>query len=101
MYVSPRTETERVLVDCWQEVLGVGKIGVSDNFFEIGGHSLLATRVITRIRSHFAIDLELRRLFEAPTIAALAELIEDRLLAEIEALTEEEAERLVGDGVDG
>ncbi len=99
--VAPRTETERVLVECWQEVLGVGNVGVLDNFFEIGGHSLLATRVISRIRGHFAIDLELRRLFEAPTIAALAQMIEDQLLAEIEALSEEEAERLVGDGVDG
>jgi amino acid adenylation domain-containing protein len=93
--VAPRTDTERFLADCWRDVLSVDGIGVFDNFFEVGGHSLLATRIISRIRQQFQIELELRRLFEAPTIAQLADSIEDQLIADIEALSEEEAEHLL------
>ncbi len=92
--VVPRTDTERFLAESWQEVLGISEVSVYDNFFEVGGHSLLATRIIARVRRHFEIELELRRIFEAPTIADLATAIEDLLLAEVEALSEEEAERL-------
>jgi len=71
-FVAPRTETEETLAGIWSEVLGVSQVGIHDNFFELGGHSLLATTVISRIRGSFSVELPLRYLFEAPTIARLA-----------------------------
>jgi hypothetical protein len=71
-FVAPRTEVEKVLAGIWSEVLGVTQVGIHDNFFELGGHSLLATTVISRIRGSLSVELPLRYLFEAPTIARLA-----------------------------
>jgi len=71
-FVAPRTETEKVLAQIWSDVLGVSKIGIHDNFFELRGHSLLATTVISRIRAAFSVELPLRYVFEAPTVARLA-----------------------------
>ena len=62
-------------------ILGVARVGVLDNFFEIGGHSLLATRVISRIRDTFTVELPLRRLFESPTVAATAAAVGEALAA--------------------
>jgi len=75
-YVAPRTPVEQVLVRIWGEVLGLKRVGVHDNFFELGGHSLLATQLISRVRDAFQVELPLRTLFEAPTVAALAQEIE-------------------------
>jgi thioesterase domain-containing protein len=76
-FASPQTPTEERLARLWGEVLGLEHVGRYDNFFELGGHSLLATRLITRIRDTFQVDLSLRRLFETPTIAAVANFIDD------------------------
>ncbi len=84
-YTAPRTVVEEALVAIWQEVLGVARIGVHDNFFALGGHSLLATRVISRIQQTFQVAVPLRALFEAPTVTGLAAVIEEMLLREIEA----------------
>ncbi|MEG4235607.1 amino acid adenylation domain-containing protein [Microcoleus sp. Pol11C3] len=78
-FVAPRTPSEAKLAAMWAEVLGVQQVGINDNFFELGGHSLLATQIISRIRQAFAIELPLRHLFEAPTIASLGKIIEPRL----------------------
>ncbi|RUS92603.1 hypothetical protein DSM106972_098580 [Dulcicalothrix desertica PCC 7102] len=77
-YVAPQTDVEQVLVEIWANILTMGKqpIGIHDNFFELGGHSLLATQLTSRIRDIFHIDLPLRSLFEAPTIASLAKYIQ-------------------------
>ncbi len=75
-YEAPRTPCEERLAEIWAEVLGVARIGRHDNFFALKGHSLLATQVLSRIRDAFDVQLPLRSLFEAPTIAALAERIE-------------------------
>jgi acyl carrier protein len=75
-FVAPRTAVEKTLSETWAQVLGLEQVGVYDNFFELGGHSLSATRVISRLCDTFRLELPLRRLFEAPTVAELAELIE-------------------------
>ena len=75
-FVNARTPTEELLVGIWCEVLGVKEVSVHDNFFDLGGHSLLATVLISRIRNAFHIGLPLQVLFEAPTVAELAEQIE-------------------------
>jgi acyl carrier protein len=75
-FVPVRNPIEDVVAGIWTEVLKLERIGVHDNFFELGGHSLLATRVISRLRRAFQSDFPLRLLFEAPTIAGLAALIE-------------------------
>ena len=74
-YVAPRNGIEEMLVQIWTEVLKVGQVGIYDNFFEIGGHSLLATQLVSRVRSLFKIELPLRSLFAAATVAELAHLI--------------------------
>lgn len=94
-YVAPRNSVEATIATIWSEILGVEIVGIYDNFFELGGHSLLATQVLARLRQTFQVDLPLRQLFEAHTVAAIAEQIEAILLAEIEELTETEAQELV------
>nr|WP_302478370.1 phosphopantetheine-binding protein [Burkholderia ubonensis] len=77
----PGTPLEAALAAIWSEVLKVERIGLHDNFFELGGHSLLATRVAARIRARLGVELPLRLLFEAPTVAELAVAIIDAELA--------------------
>ena len=78
-FVGPGTPTEAKMAAIWAEVLGLKRVGINDNFFELGGHSLLAAQIISRMGQAFAIELPLRLLFEAPTIASLGKMIEPRL----------------------
>lgn len=78
-FVPPRTPVEEVIARIWAEILDLEQVGIHDNFLECGGHSLLAAQVISRIRNTLAIELSLRSLFEAPTIAELAQQIETEL----------------------
>ncbi|GAB4384103.1 MAG: hypothetical protein Kow00121_47110 [Elainellaceae cyanobacterium] len=71
----PKTSLEKSLVDLWSQLLGRKQVGIQDNFFELGGHSLMATQLVSRIRDRFQVELPLRSLFEAPTIAELAQKI--------------------------
>ena len=75
-YAPPQNEDERILADIWAQVLGVEQVGVHDDFFELGGHSLLATQVTARAREAFQVELPMTWLFEAPTVADLALIIE-------------------------
>ena len=71
-YLGARTAIEEILVGIFEEVLGLDRVGVRDNFFEIGGHSLLATQVISRVRSAFGVEIGVRSIFEKPTVEGLA-----------------------------
>jgi acyl carrier protein len=76
VFVAPRTAVEERLAGIWAELLRVERVGIHDNFFELGGHSLLVTQIISRLRDAFQVELPLPRLFELPTIAELAPVIE-------------------------
>ncbi|MFN6479636.1 non-ribosomal peptide synthetase [Nostoc sp. DedQUE07] len=78
-FVAPRTPTEEIVADIWIQILKREHIGIYDNFFDLGGHSLLATQAISRLRKAFKVELPLRSLFEAPTLAQLVERIEKML----------------------
>ncbi len=76
--VRPRTSLEEEVAAIWDEVLGKTGAGVTDDFFALGGHSLLAIRLLGRVRDKFHVDLPVRRLFETPTVAGVAEFIASR-----------------------
>ncbi|MHC5769305.1 MAG: amino acid adenylation domain-containing protein [Nostoc sp.] len=75
-YIAPRTPVEQVLVKIFVEVLGLKSVGIYDNFFELGGHSLLATQLVSRVRDTLHVELPLRSVFEASTIAELSKVVE-------------------------
>ena len=107
LYVAPGNASEQAIADIWVEILGVKRIGVHDNFFDLGGHSLKATQVVSRLRDMFQCAIPLRHMFEFPTISELAAAIDskaidelngdklDRLLGEVEEMSEEEAQKLL------
>ena len=76
-FVAPSTEYEVRIAEIWQTLLGIERIGTQDDFFEAGGHSLLATQVMSRLYQRFDVDVPLRTLFEATTLGAFAERVEE------------------------
>jgi len=95
-YVPPETPSEELIAEIWCSLLGVDRVGVHDDFFDLGGHSLLAPQVVARIGEELGIEPPLRLLLEAPTVARLALAVEELLLEQIEGMSEDEAQRLVG-----
>ncbi|HJT27199.1 MAG TPA: HAD-IIIC family phosphatase [Pyrinomonadaceae bacterium] len=109
VYTAPSTPVEEMLADIWTSILNLDRVGIKDNFFKIGGHSLLGTLLISRIRDNFQVELPLLVLFERPTIAGLAEVIEQELIKQVDSslmaemmegldqLTDEEVKALLTD----
>ena len=81
-YVAPRSPAEEILATIWQEVLGIERVGIHDQFFDLGGHSLLAARVTARAGERLGVEISARALFDTPTIAELAEQIAHLPLAD-------------------
>jgi amino acid adenylation domain-containing protein len=92
-FVEPRTPLEGRLTQIMAGLLHLERVGVEDNFFLLGGHSLLGAQVIARVRDAFGIELPLRSLFEAPTVAALSAEVERRILDRLASMSEDEARR--------
>ncbi len=108
-YVVPDSPAEKKLALIWREILDVERIGIRDNFFDLGGNSLLATQLVSRIREEFQIELELKKLFQDPTISGLAAVMEEgekkeseedkiaRTLEKMEDISDREAEEMIRD----
>ncbi len=97
--VAPRTAAEERVALLWAALLGMDAdavIGVHDNFFRLGGHSILAVRLNSRIQEEFDVALPLRVIFERPTVAQLADAIEEEIRAEIAAMTDDELAEMSG-----
>jgi acyl-coenzyme A synthetase/AMP-(fatty) acid ligase/acyl carrier protein len=93
-YEAPRDPVEEKIAAIWKEILGVDQVGVHDDFFRLGGHSLLATQAAAKVRDAFALEITLRDLFQAPTVAGLAVAITDRMLRQAD---EQELAQLVSE----
>ncbi|WP_169946195.1 non-ribosomal peptide synthetase [Microbispora sp. H11081] len=94
-HVPPGTDAELLVAEIWAELLGIAAVGVNDDFFTLGGHSLLATRIAARLRRATGVEVPMRTIFERRTVAELAVALEDLLVADLENMSEEEAERLL------
>jgi amino acid adenylation domain-containing protein len=104
VFVAPRSPIEEELARIFGEVLGVERVGIHDNFFDLGGHSLLVTQVVSRINRAFQIEISLRDLFDAPTVSGISTVIVQsqirqaegeafsQMLADLEGLSEAEIE---------
>ena len=95
VFVAPRTPIEKRIAEILCALFKVKEVGINDNFFLLGGHSLLGAQLLTKIRNGFGIDLPLRAVFDAPTIATLSATIEREIVARVESMTEAEAQALV------
>jgi amino acid adenylation domain-containing protein len=110
-YSPPKTPVEKTLAPIWSELLSLDRVGIHDNFFDLGGDSLAATRIASQIINTFNLELPLKALFGSPTIFDMALVISEhrqkrigepamgKILTELEALTDEEAQRLVSDEI--
>ncbi|MFN8596438.1 MAG: amino acid adenylation domain-containing protein, partial [Anaerolineae bacterium] len=111
-FTAPRTPVEETLSRIWSELLKVERVSIDANFFELGGHSLLATQLVSRLRTEFEVEVPVRSVFEAPTIEQLAVVIAqhqaeqvadhedvERLLAELEHLSDDEARQMMHTGI--
>jgi acyl transferase domain-containing protein/thioesterase domain-containing protein len=86
-YIAPRDDVERTLVGFWEDLLGVDRIGVEDNFFDLGGHSLIAVRLFAKVKKTWSVDFPISVLFEAPTVERCASLVKD-VIGEVAPSTE-------------
>ncbi|MGE5400588.1 MAG: phosphopantetheine-binding protein, partial [Ignavibacteriales bacterium] len=107
-YIAPQTPVERSIAGIIEDVLRIKNIGLYDNFFELGGHSLLAIKVLSQINEFYKTDISLKKLFEGPNVAGLANAIVQsqidvddeklgEILSNIEQLSDEEVSKLLSD----
>jgi acyl carrier protein len=94
-FSAPRTEVERRVAALMAPLVGLERVGVDEHFFLLGGHSLLGAQLIARIRDVFGIQMSLRTLFDAPTVAKLSAEITRLLIERVSAMSEEAAEALL------
>lgn len=94
VYTAPRDEVETAIAEKWEEMLGFDRIGIYDNFFELGGHSLIAAAVANDMGKRFDVQIPMRTLFEATTIAEIADLVKTYQWASAGALAADEDEGL-------
>ncbi len=93
-FIEPRTDLEKEIAGIVAKVLGVAEVGVFDNFFELGGHSILAIKVISEVKETFGIDIQLKNLFENPTVEGLSEAV---ITEQSNLLEDDELESLLGE----
>jgi acyl-coenzyme A synthetase/AMP-(fatty) acid ligase/acyl carrier protein len=91
-YVAPRSDLESEIAKIVGKTLGAERIGVKDNFFKLGGHSILAIKVVSEIREMFGVDLELKKLFENPTVEGLSEAV---IMEQSKSIDNDELESLL------
>lgn len=94
-FEGPQSPLEERIAAILSSLLGVKRIGVDDNFFDLGGHSLLGAQTIARIRDAFGVTLSLRSLFDHPTVRGISDEVKGLIVAELDAMSEDEAQRLV------
>jgi acyl carrier protein len=109
-YTGPETSLQEVISGIWEDLLGVERVGIHDNFFDLGGHSLLIAQMLARIQEAFQVELPLRRVFEDPTISGVGEILletsDDRarveqtadLLVRLSQLSDDEVEIMLAAG---
>jgi acyl carrier protein len=89
-YIAPRSQTEQTLSKIWMDVLGIPRVSMEDNFFDVGGNSLSAIRVMARIQDKFKIAVPVRRIFELSRLSELAVYVEFGLLSQKQSLGSKE-----------
>jgi amino acid adenylation domain-containing protein len=89
-YVAPRSELEEIVEGILSPILGLQRVSIHDNFFLLGGHSLMGAQVIAKVRDIFDVELNLRNVFECPTVSKLAAKIEASITAKLESMSEDE-----------
>ena len=94
-FLGPRTPTEERVAAIVARLLGLERVGINDNFFYLGGNSLFGTQVIARVRDAFNVEISLLKLFDHPTVADLSAEVERLIVARLDAMTDEEAQRLL------
>ncbi len=96
-YVAPRTDVEKKLTELWEQTLHIDKVGIHDSFFELGGDSVLAAQILSLVRKTYGISISPQEAFKAFTIEQLAQRLEAEIMNQIMSMSDEEAERLLGE----
>ncbi len=96
-FVAPRTAAEELVAELFTDVLGADRVGAHDDFFALGGNSLSAMRLLARLMRQTAVELGVRELFSLSTVAGLAAEVEQRMLAALDELSDEEVQRLLAE----
>ncbi len=94
VYVAPSNDIQYRIAQIYQELLGIEQVGINDSFFELGGNSLIGIQLISRLCQNFEVQLSITSLFESPSVAELALIIEESIIMELKELTEDEAHNL-------